>query len=95
MPGALRALAAVLEYGARKYDSPPSERGWLKYDSEEVMGSLMHHAEAIANGEIIDSGKDGSGLPHVYHLHFNSAVLCDHYHSCHGPDSSSEIEPRD
>jgi hypothetical protein len=81
MPGALEALAAVLEHGAEKY-GPVSDRDWMEYDPNEVRDSLMRHATADTQSEL-----DESRLPHVAHMLFNCAVLCDHYLKAHGPGS--------
>ena len=80
MPGALEALAAVLQYGADKY-TPVEERTWVTYDTNEVKDSLMRH---LAAPGVFD---EESGLPHIAHILFNAAVLCDHYLTFHGPGS--------
>ena len=73
MPEALRGLVEVLEFGEQKY-SPAIEKGWLNYDIKETMDSLLRHAQAICNGELIDPE---SGLPHASSVLFNAAVILE------------------
>lgn len=73
MPTAQHALIKVLEFGEQKY-SPAYEKGWLNYDKQEVMDSMMRHASAIINDELIDPE---SGLPHAAHMLFNAAVYAE------------------
>lgn len=86
MPQALRGLVAVIEYGEKKY-TPAHEKGWKKYNPEEVVDSMLRHAQALCNGENTD---EESGLPHAYHMLFNAAVYAEltTYYS-----SSGSLEP--
>ena len=88
MPGAIEALSAVLAYGEIKY-GPANERDWMGYDAEETMDSLMRHAMQVALGNQLDE----SGLPHIAHILFNAAVLCDHYQRDHGHGSFWDLLP--
>lgn len=72
-PWALEGLAAVLTFGANKYDSWNWAKG-IHYS--RLVASLERHLGAIKKGEYIDGE---SGLPHIDHLgcnwHFLSALM--------------------
>jgi hypothetical protein len=61
-PDALAGLAAVLQFGAKKY-AAHNWRGGISYS--RLIAALLRHTFAILRGEYID---DESGLPHVDHL---------------------------
>lgn len=68
-PHALNGLAAVLEFGKKKYAARNWEKG-LNY--EETLGSALRHLLALLAGERIDPE---SGLPHIDHLQCNAMFL--------------------
>lgn len=61
-PAALEGLAAVLQFGAKKYQAH-NWRGGISYS--RLLGAMMRHLFAILRGEDVDPE---SGLPHVDHL---------------------------
>ena len=70
-PSALKALADVYTFGARKY----KPNNWkLCEEPEKYLAALMRHLEAYRSGEELD--KD-SGLPHLAHLLTNAANLLE------------------
>ena len=72
-PDAIRAMAKVLEVGAKKY----ALRNWELGASYSVpYASLMRHLLAFWDGEDLDPE---SGLPHVYHILMNSAMLVRYF----------------
>jgi hypothetical protein len=73
MPEALKGLVAVIEFGEEKY-TPAFEKGWMGYTMEDTMDSLLRHTQDYINGEQLDQE---SGLPHIWHMLFNAAVLCE------------------
>ena len=73
IPGeAIEQLAAVLSYGAEKYD----EDNWKRHDVEQGRkrhwAALMRHAVAYQKGEPTDPD---SGLSHLAHLVANAAFV--------------------
>lgn len=83
MPEALAGLVAVMEYGDKKY-SDKKNKGWMKYNPDEILDSMLRHASAIKNGEELD---EESGLPHSYHMLFNAAVFIEVIAYCSSEDS--------
>lgn len=72
-PDAIRAMAKVLEVGAKKY----ALRNWeLGANYSVPYASLMRHLLAFWDGEDKDSE---SGLPHLYHVIMNAAFLVRYY----------------
>lgn len=61
-PDALAGLAAVLQFGAKKY-AAHNWRGGISYS--RLLAALLRHSFAILRGEYNDPE---SGLPHVDHL---------------------------
>jgi hypothetical protein len=73
MPKALAALAKILDWGQKKY-SPVHERGWLQYDANDTLDSLLRHLQEIKNGNMVD---EETGLPHSYSVLFNAAMFIE------------------
>ena len=70
-PSAIKAIANVLTYGAKKY----KPNNWqLVEDTERYTAALYRHLEAWRSGEINDSE---SGLPHLEHAMTNLAFLIE------------------
>ena len=69
---AIKAMAAVLEYGATKY----TERNWESGSDYSVpYASLMRHLTAFWEGENLDPE---SKLPHTFHILMNAAMLVEY-----------------
>jgi hypothetical protein len=74
-PHAMQGLAEVMEFGANKY----SRHNWKKgFPFTKLLDSMLRHLQAFANGEDVDPE---SGLPHVYHIHWNAMVLSEQFHT--------------
>jgi len=88
MPEALKAMVDVIEFGEEKY-TPARERGWLNYNVDDTMDSLLRHVTAMINGESHDPE---SGLHHAAHAQFNACVLVELLSRIDSPsgDSSSD-----
>lgn len=72
-PDALKAMAAVLDVGAKKY----ALRNWEKgADYSVPYASLMRHLMAFWEGEDNDPETE---LPHLYHVIMNAAFLIRYY----------------
>lgn len=61
-PVALDGLAAVLQFGSKKY-AAHNWRGGLSYS--RLLAALLRHSFAILRGEYVDPE---SGLPHIDHV---------------------------
>ena len=72
-PKALEAISTILLDSEKKY-TPVADRGWMTYDAEEVVDSLMRHLIARAAGEHLDPE---SGRPHEWHIATNAAILVE------------------
>lgn len=67
----IEAVAAVREYGCRKYHDPEN---WKKVEKERYKDALYRHWLAYLKGENKDPE---SGLPHLWHLACNAAFLIE------------------
>jgi len=67
---ALEGLASVFTYGARKY----KPHNYLKGEPDRFLGALYRHLIAWQQGEEYDPE---SGLPHLWHLATNVAILIE------------------
>lgn len=81
LPFALTQFTGALQLGVAKYGRDNYHRG---LNFEELQDSLLRHATAIANGEVID---EESGLPHTALLMANSAFMAEL--TCRGTAYSS------
>lgn len=70
MPNALEHVAAVLTYGAQKYEP----NGWKKVDPERYEDAKGRHIIKKAKGEVQD---DESGLFHEAHEACNALFLLE------------------
>lgn len=70
-PSLTMAVAAVREYGCRKYHDPDN---WLQVDPQRYRDALYRHWLSYLDGEDVDSE---SGLPHLWHLACNVAFLIE------------------
>lgn len=66
-----RSVAAVREYGCKKYSDPEN---WRKVEKQRYKDAIYRHWLAYLNGEERD---EESGLPHLWHLACNAAFLID------------------
>jgi hypothetical protein len=66
-------VVKVLEHGAEKY----APDGWKTVPDARARyhESLLRHIAAIQEGEVLDSGPKGSGLPHLAHVACNALYL--------------------
>jgi hypothetical protein len=71
-PRAIRAIATIATYGAKKY----SRHGFLSVPNAEVryLDAMMRHLLAYGAGEIADRE---SGLPHLHHALWNIAAIIE------------------
>ena len=65
-------IAAVREYGCRKYKDPEN---WKRVEPQRYRDALMRHLLAYLDDP--DSVDAESGLPHLWHAACNIAFLCD------------------
>lgn len=65
-------IAAVREYGCRKYKDPDN---WRRVEPERYRDALMRHLLAYLDDP--DSVDAESGLPHLWHAACNIAFLCE------------------
>ncbi len=63
------AIAKVLMHGAEKY----GRDNWKLVEERRYLAALMRHTDAVADGEEIDPD---SGMPHVWAIAANAAILC-------------------
>ena len=64
-PAFLEEVAKVLTFGANKY----GDENWkdVKPLRERYIGAFMRHMNAWQQGQELDNGPKGSGLPHLAH----------------------------
>ena len=67
--------ALVWAFGAKKYTRDNWKKLWGKDTYAVANASLLRHAMAIANGELID---EESGLPHAAHIRCNAAMILEY-----------------
>lgn len=73
---ALEAEARVWMQGMQKYDRGNWEKLWGDDTLNVAMASLLRHAYAILNGEMLDPE---SGQHHAAHIRCNAAMLIRYY----------------
>lgn len=69
--GMILAVAAVREYGCKKYSDPDN---WKRVEPQRYRDALYRHWLAYLSGETHD---EESGLPHLWHLATNAAFLIE------------------
>ncbi len=68
----VRCIAAVREYGNRKYGDPEN---WRTVEKERYLDAAYRHLlDCVDDLSAVD---DESGLPHLWHLACNIAFLCE------------------
>lgn len=66
------AIAAIREYGNKKYGDPEN---WRRVEKERYRDAAYRHFMAYLDNT---QGKDAeSGMPHLWHLACNIAFLCE------------------
>ena len=66
------AIAAIREYGARKYGA---DDYWKRVDIQRYRDAAFRHFRAYLDDP--DGNDTESGLPHLWHLACNIAFLCE------------------
>ena len=69
-PKALRKVAEVLTFGAKKY----SPHSWRFVESFRLLDAAYRHLETIRTGELVDTE---SGLPHLAHAITNLMFILE------------------
>lgn len=70
-PEIIKAIAAIRDYGNRKYSDPDN---WRRVEPQKFHAALIRHAVAMWEDPwAIDPE---SGYPHLWHLCCNAAFLC-------------------
>lgn len=75
---ALTEEAKVWMAGEAKYGRANWQKLWGDDTVESVMGSLLRHAYAILEGEVLDKE---TGCQHAAHIRANAAMLIRHFNS--------------
>ena len=73
----IRAIAAIREYGVKKYLDPDGNEkieNWRDVEPQRYRDAAYRHWLAYLNGEKDDNE---SGLPHLWHLACNIAFLIE------------------
>lgn len=70
-PSLVWAVAAIREFGCRKYHDPEN---WRKVEPDRYRAALYRHWLSYLDGERLDPE---SGLPHLWHLACNAAFLIE------------------
>ena len=65
----IHAVAAVREYGCRKYADPDN---WKRVEPQRYKDALYRHWLAYLGGEEFDRE---SGLPHMWHIATNASFI--------------------
>ena len=73
---ALDIIVEVLGYGAKKYSEDNWKRGG-KIAIKDYKAAIGRHYSRLMQGEYYDSGKDGSGLPHLAHIATNCMFIME------------------
>ena len=73
-PEIIKAIAAIRDYGNRKYSDPDN---WRRVDPKKFHAALIRHA--VAMWEDPWAVDPESGYPHLWHLACNAAFLCEFY----------------
>lgn len=68
----IRDIAAVREYGNKKYGDP---NNWRKVEVQRYIDALLRHT--LAFWEDQNGVDEESGLPHLSHIACNVAFLCE------------------
>lgn len=70
-PEIIKAIAAIRDYGNRKYSDPDN---WRRVEPQKFHAALIRHA--VAMWEDPWAVDPESGYPHLWHLCCNAAFLC-------------------
>lgn len=70
-PSLVLAVAAIREYGCKKYHDPEN---WRKVEPQRYRDAMYRHFLAYLSGETHDPE---SGLPHLWHMACNAAFLIE------------------
>ena len=70
-PSLIPAVAAIREYGCKKYTDPEN---WRQVEPQRYRDALYRHLLAYLAGEELDAE---SGLPHLWHMACNVAFLIE------------------
>ena len=88
----IEAMAAVLYKSSVSGGGKYPNHNWKKCAEHSVpMDSLLRHSFKRANGEMIDDGPKGSGLPHSWHMLVNAAFLV--YYEQYAPELNDMTGP--
>lgn len=68
---AIKAIAAIREYGSWRYGDP---NNWERVEKQRYVDAMYRHLLAFVEDE--QSIDEESGLPHLWHLLCNGAFLC-------------------
>ena len=80
-PEIIKAVAAIRDYGNRKYQD---SENWRRVDPKKFHAAMIRHAVALWEDPwAIDPE---SGYPHLWHLCCNAAFLCEFYKEEHSDD---------
>jgi DNA-binding XRE family transcriptional regulator len=82
-PEIIKAIAAIRDYGNKKYATPDN---WRRVDPKKFHAAMIRHAVALWEDPwAIDPE---SGYPHLWHLCCNAAFLCEFYKEEHSDDEA-------
>ena len=77
-PEIIKAVAAIRDYGNKKYADP---QNWRRVDPKKFHAALIRHAVALWEDPWAVDPE--SGYPHLWHLACNAAFLCEFYKEEH------------